>query len=72
MSPLSAPPAYRTVQNRFPINNTKYFFNFFRALTVITQLLLIAAESGLSFDFHETRKKCFPAVNADLLTKETF
>ena len=71
LSPLSPPPAYRTVQNRFPVISTTCFFNIFLALTVITLLLLITAITGLAFGVHETRKQCFRAVNSNLLTKET-
>ena len=72
VSPPSPLPADRTVQNRFPIISTTCFFNFFLALTVITLLLLITAITGLVFEVHETKKQCFCAVNAKLLTEETF
>ena len=72
VSPPSTPPAYRTVQNRFPIISTTCLFNNFLALTVITLLLLIVAITGSAVKVHETRKQCFRAVNAELLTKETF
>ena len=68
---LPIPPAYRTVQNRLPIISTTCLFNIFLALAVITILLLIAAITGLAFEVHETWKKCFSAVNAKVLTKET-
>ena len=48
------------------------FSTFFFALTAITLLLRIASITGLTFEVHETRKQCFPAVNADLLTEEAF
>ena len=72
VSPPSPPPAYRTVQNRFQIINTTCLFNIFLALTVITLLLLIAAITGLAFEVQETRKQCFCAVYAKLLTKQIF
>ena len=70
VSPPSPPPAYRTVQNRFPIISTTCLFNIFLALTVITLLLLIVAIAGSAFKVHETRKQCFPSVNAELSTKD--
>ena len=72
VSPPSPPPAYRTVQNRFPIISATCLFNIFLALTVIRLLLLIAAITGLVFEVYETRKQCYRAVNASLLTKQTF
>ena len=71
VSPPSSPPAYRTVQNRFPISTT-CLFNIFLPLTVITLLLLIAAITGLAFEVHETRKQCFRAVNTKFSTKNLF
>ena len=72
VSPLSPPPAYRTVHNRSPIISATCLLNIFLALTVITLLLLIAAVTGLAVEVHETRKQCFRAVNANLLTEQTF
>ena len=70
--PPSPAPAYRTVQSCLPIISTNCFSNIFLVLTVITIFLLIAAITGLAFEFHETRKQCFHAVNAHLFKKESF
>ena len=69
VSPPSPPPGYITVQNRFPIISTICLFNIFFRTDGHHATPTFSRHNWISFQSSQTRKQCFLAVNAKLLTK---